>query len=134
MPRRSTSLTFADWPPALRRVVRAAEFECPRGHAEALRELTVLALHKVPARGIFEPGSRGEHELFMAIEAVAQTHLELSEARTAWHAALSAANLSLELRDDVERAALQIQNVSDTAYFYAGLAFGLAFASAYRGA
>ena len=33
-----------------------------------------------------------------------------------------------------ERAALQLQSVSDTAYFYAGLAFGLAYVSLCRAA
>jgi len=97
-----------------------------------LSELTALALRKVPSRGIFDPAARGEHEVFVAIEAVAQAHLELAGARTALRAALDAAALDLERRDEIERAALQVQSVSDTAYFYAGLAFGLASAYVYR--
>ena len=130
--RRSRSVTLAEWPPTLRHLIRAAELECPRGHAEALLELTALALSKVPARGIFDPAARGEHELFAAIESVAQSHLELAGARTAWRAALDAAGLSLNERDEIERAAVQVQGVSDTAYFYAGLAFGLAAVCIYR--
>jgi hypothetical protein len=125
--RQLPSMPLTDWPPSLRRLVQAAEHECPRGHAGALRELTALALHKVPARGIFDPGARGEDDLFAAIEAVAHAHLELTDARSAWRKALEAANLELHRRDDLEQAALQVQSVSDTAYFYAGLAFGLAF-------
>jgi hypothetical protein len=131
--RPSRSESLADWPPTLRRIIRAAERECPNGHAQALRALTALALTKVPSRGIFDPTARGEHDLFAAIEAVAQAHLELSDARAAWRTALKAASLDLETRDEVERAALQVQTVSDTAYFYAGLAFGLASTVAYRG-
>jgi hypothetical protein len=133
MPRRkSSSVTLADWPPPLRRLIQAAELECPPGHAEALRALTALAMHKVPARGVFDPGARGEHELFVAIESVAQAHLELGGARSSWRSALAAASSEMDRRDDLERAALQVQSVSDTAYFYAGLAFGLAYVSMCR--
>jgi len=124
--RRSRSGAQAEWPTTLRQLIRAAELECPHGHAEALVELTALALRKVPSRGIFDPAARGEHELFVAIESVARAHLELAEARTAWRTALKGAALSFDRRDEIERAALQVQTVSDTAYFYAGLAFGLA--------
>src|SRR5262249_43345370 len=89
----------ADWPPPLRRLIRAAELECPPGHADALRELTTLALHKVPARGIFDPAARGEHELFGAIEAVARAHLEFADARTVWRKALRASTLTVNQRD-----------------------------------
>lgn len=130
--RRSRSVVLADWPPALRQLVRAAELECPRGHAEALLELIALAVRKVPSRGIFEPGLHDEQEMFAAIDAVARTHLELAEARRAWGAALDQAGLGLERRDALEAAALQVQGASDTAYFYAGLAFGLTFAYVYR--
>lgn len=130
--RRSRSATSADWPESFRHLIRSAETECPSGHAAALRALTVLALRKVPARGIFDPAVRGDDELFAAIESVARTHLELSRARHAWRGALEAAALSMERRDEIESAALQVQSVSDTAYFYAGLAFGLASAVVYR--
>ena len=133
MPDRSPrSLAPADWPSALRQLVQAAETECPHGHAAALRELTVLALNKVPSRGIFDPSVRGEHELFAAIDGVARRHLELADARAAWRAALERASLTLEVQDDIEHAALQVQTASDTAYFYAGLAFALAFVYGYR--
>lgn len=125
---------LTDWPPTLRNLIQAAEKECPRGHAEALSELTALALRKIPARGIFDPGARGEDDLFAAIESVARAHLELSDARTAMNRALDAAELSDEQRDAIARAALQIQTVSDTANFYAGLAFGLASGWVYRSA
>jgi hypothetical protein len=133
MPERlSRSATLTDWPPALRQLVRAAEHECPQGHAAALRDLTMLALQKVPARGIFDPGLHDDHTLFAAIDAVAREHLELGEARAAWRTTIKRANLPLELRDQIEQSALQVQSVSDTTYFYAGLAFALAFVYGYR--
>src|SRR5258708_1718523 len=109
--RRSSSVSPVDWPPTLRRVVQAAEHECPRGHADALRELTALALRKVPARGIFDPAAQDEEELYVAIEAVARAHLELAQARNAWRGALESSGLSLERRDELERSALQVQSV-----------------------
>ena len=122
----------AEWPPVMRELVRAAETECPRGHAEALADLTALAMRKVPARGVFDPGAQGDHELFAAIETVGRAHLALAEAETAWRQALKTADLSVERRDAIERAAVQLQTASDTAYFYAGLAFGLVLVCVYR--
>ena len=72
--------------------------------------------------------------MFVAIESVAKAHLELVEARGAWRQALEAGGVSLEQRDALEEAALQVQSVSDTAYFYAGLAFGLVFVYVHRSA
>lgn len=127
--RRSSSFALADFPPTLRYVVKAAEIECPRGHAEALTDLTAFALHKVPVRGIFDPGTREEPELFMAVEAAAEAHLGLSAALRRWRTAIKAADLPLERRDTIETAALHVRDISDTAYFYAGVAFGLTFMS-----
>jgi hypothetical protein len=122
----------SDWPPPLQRLVHAARTECPAGHAELLTELTLLAIRKVPVRGIFDPTARGEDDLFTAIEAIALRHLDLADARAAWHQSLDRAELSFERRDAIESAARHRLDVSDTAYFYTGLAFGLAFVCAYR--
>ena len=141
MPRRSRAATSSrkrpttttlDLPAHLRHVLHAAERECPRGHARALRDLTSLAVRKVPSRGIFDPTSRGDQELFTAIEVIASRHLGRSRARASWNSAMQRARLELEARDRIERAALQLQGVSDTAYSYAGLAFGLTWLSVYR--
>jgi len=129
---RSRPAKLAEWPHTLRAVIQAAQLECPSGHAHALVELTKLAVHKVPARGIFDPGVRGEEDMYKAIETVARQYLELTDARAAWRRALDAADLELERRDEIERAALQVQNASDTAYFYTGLAFGLVSLCVYR--
>jgi hypothetical protein len=119
-------------PVHLRQVIRAAERECPKGHASALRDLTALAVRKVPARGIFDPTARGEQDLFRAIETIADKHLGRTRARAAWKAAVRRGRLDLRERDRIERAALEVQGVSDTAYFYTGLAFGLTWVSVYR--
>src|SRR5262249_8762375 len=94
-----------------------------------LLELTNLAIHKIPVRGIFDPTARGEHELFNAIESVARAHFAFGDARTSWRNALDDPSLSLEQRDEIEHAAMQVQTISDTTYFYAGMAFGLVFKS-----
>ena len=130
--RRSRPVAPADLPAPLRHIISAAHVECPPGHAEALAALIGFASHKVPGRGILDPGVRDEPEFFLAIETIAKAHLELSEARAAWRQALKAANLGIEVRDDIEATALQVQGVSDTAYFYTGLAFGLTFAALWR--
>jgi hypothetical protein len=133
MSRRSpSSVEPIDLPVHLRHLIRSAERECPKGHASALRDLTSLAVRKVPARGIFDPTSRGEQELFAAIDVIANRHLGRTRARAAWGAAVRSAHLELEARDRIERAALRLQSVSDTAYFYSGLAFGLTWVSVYR--
>jgi len=125
--RRSRSTASPVLPPPLRHLVRACEIECPSGHAEALSALVALALHKVPARGIFDPGTRDEPELDSAVEAIGQEHLDLAQARRLWRKTLKAAGLPPRTRDDLESASLQVQMASDTSYFYAGLAFGLTF-------
>ncbi len=121
-----------DLPAPLLQLLHAAELECPHGHAAALTELTTLAIRKIPARGIFDPAVHGEPELFTAIEAVAVRHLSLAKARTDWRGAIDAAELTFAKRDDLERSAQRVLDISETTYFYAGLAFGLAFVCAYR--
>lgn len=132
MSRRVSSSRPSDvWPAHLRLIVLASERECPPGHARALTDLLSVAMTKVPARGIFDPTSRGEHDLFADIDAIASQHLGMTAARSGWRRALRGARLDLTTRDKVEHAAMRVQGVSDTAYFYAGLAFGLAGVSVY---
>ena len=129
---RRPSASDRDLPIHLRHVFRAAWRECPKGHAGALRDLTALAMTKVPARGIFDPSARGEQDLFAAIDVIASRHLGRKRARAEWRRALRSANLALQARDRIERAALHAASVSDTAYFYAGLAFGLTWIVIHR--
>src|SRR5262249_9059470 len=49
MRRQSRSVPPPNWHPTLKWIVEAAEHECPRGHARALRDLTALAMDKVPS-------------------------------------------------------------------------------------
>jgi hypothetical protein len=130
--RRARREARGDLPAPLLHLLHAAELECPHGHAEALTELTTLAIRKIPARGIFDPAVHGEPELFAAIESVAIRHLALATARTAWRAAIDEAELPFAKRDHLERAAQHVLDISETTYFYAGLAFGLAFVCVYR--
>lgn len=133
MSRRTPSSRMPDeWPPHLQLLIVAAERECPAGHAGALRELLSLAVTKVPARGILDPTSRGEQDLFAAIDAIANRHLGMDAARSAWRRAVRDTALEFEARDRLESAAQRVQCVSDIAYFYTGLTFGLTFVSLYR--
>lgn len=131
-PHRSRALSSTHWPPAVRQVLLAAEHECPRGHAQALAELTMVAMRKVPSRGVFDPAIRGEHDLFAQIDRVAIRHFGRNAARARWRKALEAPRLPFDARDEIESAAQQFQAISDTAYFYAGLAFGLTYACSCR--
>ena len=130
--RLSRPVSLAEWPPALRNLINAAEAECPDGHATSLRAFVALASRKFPSRGLFDPGLRGEDGLFAAIDAVAIAHLGLRHAREEWRAALEAAGLDLEPRERIDAAALEVQTISDTSYYYAGLAFGLVSIHLYR--
>ena len=116
----------AGWPVSLDLILEAARRECPPGHAEALRAFLDLAVVQLPARGLFDPASSGSDELFTAFERIGRDHLSLGEARRAWRTALRRAALPVDRRDELERAALLVQASSDSASYYAGLAFGLA--------
>ena len=65
--RLSRPVSLAEWPPALRSLINAAELEFPDGHAATLRALTALASRKFPSRGLFDPGLRGDDGLFAAL-------------------------------------------------------------------
>ena len=132
--RRQRSTPSTSWSPSLLHLIHAAEVECPAGHGAALAEFTSLALRKVPSRGIFDPAARGEPDLFAAVEAVARRHLGLTSARKALRHSFEAARLPFEQQDGIEQAVQQVQGISETAYFYAGLAFGLVFACGFRSA
>lgn len=117
--------TVKNFPPLLRRLVRAAEAECPPGHAQALVVFIGLALRKEPPRGILAP--RAKPELNAAIRAIARAHFEVDEALAAWRRALTAADSMADQDDGVLSDGGSGAKV-DAAHFYAGLAFGLVFA------
>jgi hypothetical protein len=58
---------------------------------------------------------------------LAKEHLDWEKARGEVRAALSAVQ-SFELRDPIESAENHFRSVSDEAYFYAGLTFGITIA------
>ena len=126
--RRTSSNSSIDCPLPLRRVIRAALRERPAGHSETLRDIIDMALQKMPARGIFDPAAAGEHELIRGDRRDRQGAFIL-HALAAWQKAINPANLALTQRDNIEVAAAEVRHISDSAYYYAGLAFGLVFAS-----
>lgn len=118
-----TSLLLAD-------VVRAARFAAKvdvtarrRGEADALRCLGHLARVAAPARGVLAPV---EDDLCREIHRIAQLHLGYGRASRRFRKALKRAG-TYKNRDAIETAHAEVINVSSTAYYYAGLAFGLAF-------
>lgn len=115
--------------PVLRQIVRAlrANNDCPENHARALEAYLQVARRSVPARGIFEPGSREEIAFFEQIHAIANKHLGRSSARAKFTKAVEASGLPFKEQDAILTSAGDFYDVSDTAYFYAGLAFALAF-------
>src|SRR5262249_62327696 len=88
-----------------------------------------LARGKMPVRASCGPAATGEHELYAAIDGIAKAHLSSARARAAWQKAIDAASLELTLRDNIEVAAAEVRHISDSSYYYAGLAFGFGFAS-----
>jgi hypothetical protein len=88
--------------------------------AAALRAYGELALHQVPLRGIFPPQ---DEALDDAIDDVATRFLGFGDASKGFEAVT--ARLTARQRLDVEQAVTQLRIVSDRAYFYAGIAFGV---------
>jgi hypothetical protein len=91
------------------------------GEAAALRAFGELALIQVPSRGALAPN---DDELYNAIDRIARKHLGLRKASKEFHRATGEIE-PFTKRDEVESAANHIRAVSDMAYFYAGLAFGI---------
>ena len=95
-----------------------------RGAAQALREFGQLALWALPIHGVFVPNNSN---VMMIVERVATQHLDWDEAKSEVREALKAIESFAE-RDPIESAANHLRAVSDEAYFYAGLAFGVTLA------
>jgi hypothetical protein len=95
-----------------------------RGAARALREFGLLALWALPIHGIFVPNN---NNVSLVIQRTAKDHLEWEEARSEVRAALGAIE-TFDLRNPIESAENHLRAVSDEAYFYAGLAFGVTLA------
>lgn len=101
-----------------------AEGRDMRGTAQVLREFGELALWALPIHGVFVPN---KNDISTIVERVAKRHLDWEEARREVRAALQAVE-SFGQRDPIESAQNHLRAVSDEAYFYAGLAFGVTLA------
>jgi hypothetical protein len=92
-----------------------------RGAAHALREFAQLALWALPIHGVFVPNN---NDISVIVERVARRHLDWEEARREVRKSLDAVK-SFGQRDPIESAQNHLRAVSDEAYFYAGVAFGV---------
>jgi hypothetical protein len=93
------------------------------GEARALHALAELAVKQVPARGVFAPS---EPDVSTTIEQIAKDHLGMEMPRRVFLAATARVEEFAD-REAIEAAANHMMTLSDLAYFYAGLAFGITF-------
>jgi hypothetical protein len=110
---------------ATEHVGRNTEGSDIRGTARVLREFGRLALWALPIHGVFVPNN---NDVSLIIQRTAKEHLDWEEARGEVRAALDAIE-TFGLRDSIETAENHLRAVSDEAYFYAGLAFGVTLAT-----
>lgn len=123
MRRKATSLS-----PAVERVVRAAAFAARdgdrgRGEAAALANFAQLAQLSVPARGVLAPI---DNAVIAAIHAVSSTHLGHDRVTRAFRRSLRRVK-AFEVRDAVDTSHTDVLLATATAYYYAGLAWGLTY-------
>ena len=129
--RRTADIKHSDISPLLVRVIDAARHaeahdseEDRSGHANALQLLARLATVVVPARGVLAPV---DDDLYKFIDGVTTTYLSDIDHRKKFGQLLAKVE-PRELRTAIEATFAQAISDSDTAYFYAGLAFGVTFA------
>ncbi len=94
------------------------------GEAGALIACGHLAARIVPARGVLAPAS---DQLYREISTIAARHLGFREVRKTFREALERIQ-TFEERDAIESAYIHVITLSDAAYYYTGLAFGLTLA------
>ena len=110
--------------PLMTLLIEALEEQASHGRpdeAKALRAFGELALKQVPTRGVFSPA---DGELYAAIDVIAKKHLGLTTPRKNFFTATAKVE-PFAMRDEIESAANHLMTVSDQAYYYAGLAFGV---------
>ena len=95
------------------------------GVAGALREFGDLALWALPIHGVFVPN---DERIAVIVEGVATRHLGLEQASRELREALANVD-TFDRRDAIESAHNEVRGVTEEAYFYAGLAFGITIAS-----
>jgi hypothetical protein len=128
MPRHRSKRETRALPPRLVRLIHAArtsgidsEGSDISGVPSALKDLGELALWALPIHGVFVANNS---DMDVLITRIASDHLGLKEARREFSDALSAVEV-FERRDPIESAHNHIHTLSDAAYYYAGLAFGI---------
>lgn len=119
-------------PGALVRIARAASHAAQydsrayrQGEARALIELGHLAGVVVPARGVLAPV---DEDLCREFHEIARNHLGYERASRHFRSGLRRV-AKFEDRDAIEIAHTELLSVTSVTYYYAGLAFGLAFAT-----
>lgn len=129
---RHRSRSAAEIPPALVRLIQAAEHAGNDGDrrelraaAGGLRDYGALAVWVLPVHGLFVPNAES---VSGRIEQVAKRHFGLAEARGELREALKFVE-QFDQREPIESAITRVHAASDAAYFYAGVAFGAALAS-----
>jgi hypothetical protein len=117
--------------PALARLIEAAERHSEdaeggdiKGAARALRDFGSLAWCVVPIY-VFVPN---DDEVSVVVERVAVRHLGLEQARAEFRTAVVSVE-PFDQRDAIESAHVHVRSVTEEAYFYAGLAFGVTMTS-----
>jgi hypothetical protein len=118
--------------PVLTRLIEAAEQHGKdaeggdiKGAARALREFGIAALWVLPIHGVFVPN---DNDVSVIVERVARQHLGLEEARAEFRRALEDVE-PFDRRDPIESAHGHVRGVTEEAYFYAGLAFGVSLST-----
>jgi hypothetical protein len=117
--------------PLLQRLIEAAkrsgvdtEGADISGVPEVLREFGGLARWAIPVHGVFVPNNE---VLVRLAERMARERLNMQDAKREFEEALKSIS-DFHQRDAIETAVNHILSVSDEAYFYAGVAFGITLA------
>lgn len=105
-------------------MARDAEGSDISGVPDALREFGTLAMWALPIHGVFVPNN---DEVIKVVSRVAREQLGLSAARQELASALKVVKEFRE-RDPIESALNHAMTVSDEAYFYTGVGFGVTLA------
>jgi hypothetical protein len=128
MPRHRSKKEARALPRGLARLIHAAKTSGTDAEGsdistvpDALRELGELALWALPIHGAFVANN---NDIDALITKIAGEHLGLKKARLEFSDALDAIEI-FRRRDAIESAHNHIHTISDAAYYYAGLAFGI---------
>ena len=111
-------------PAVLEGVIESLEqqqFHNATGAARALRAFGELAALEIPGRGAFVADNP---DLYKAVEDIADLHLGFEKPRREFSKSTAAVK-DAALRERIQVTASEMQSISDQAYFYAGLAFGI---------